>query len=107
MKHFTNSIRNSTEVGKSYHFGKTLTPQPEHLEQLMDISFHFDISKEQEDVFNQKLESGEILTLDFIQQNFSPEQGNVDRLIHWLQENHYTNIKQSADKRNVYGTTNS
>jgi kumamolisin len=105
MKSFNNSINQVPTIGQTFDFGLVKEVQPEHLNKEICISFHFDLTQDKQNLLDQKINAGEILTLEQLHNDFSPNQSEVDTLINWLKSNGYTNVYQSNDKCNVYATS--
>ena len=102
MKNFNNSITDTPTIGTEFEFGIVREVQTEHLDREMQISFHFNIDDSKQQLLEQKVNNGEILSISDIYNNFSPNIDDVKLLIDWLNVNGFTGVTQSYDKCSVY-----
>ena len=102
MREIKNSLREIPSPGSDFEFGKVKSVEERHKNSKMEISFHFDISQEKNDLLQSRIDRGEILTPEELNTTFSPDSDEVNNLINWLESNGFTNVRQSHDKLNVY-----
>jgi len=103
MRKFDNSIVENLQLGDSQN-GKISQATHTHLEKEMTVSFHFDIPQEKQTELDNRIEKGDVLTLDELKK-YSPDQSEVDKVVKWLNDNGFTNISKSSDLCNVYATS--
>lgn len=106
MRKITNSLTELPNIGEKFDFGNIKKANSKNLEKNMDISFHFSIPQSKQDLLEQRVSNGEILTSDEIEKGFSPDQVEVDNLMKWLTDNGFKNVRQSSDKCSVYASSN-
>ena len=105
MRKIHNSLNELPNIGEKFQFGKVKLAEQKHKEKEMEISFHFDLPQDKQDLLQQKIDSGQVLTIGELNSTFVPDIKEVTDLINWLKQNGFKNIKQSNDKCNVYATS--
>jgi kumamolisin len=102
MKNFNNSITEVPTIGTKFEFGIVRQIQPDHLDREIQISFHFNIGDDKQQLLEQLVGNGDILSISDLHNNFSPNIDDVNKLINWLSNNGFTGVTQSYDRCSVY-----
>ena len=105
MRKIANSLNQLPIIGQKFEFGEVKMAEQKHKDKKMEISFHFDLPQDKQDLLQQRIDNGEILTIKELNTTFAPNPNEVYQLIQWLKSNGFSKIKQSNDKMNVYATS--
>lgn len=105
MRKIANSLNQLPDIGQKFEFGEVRKAEQKHKDKKMEISFHFDLPQDKQDLLQKRVESGEVLTIGELNTTFAPDPKEVYQLIEWLRANGFTKIRQSHDRLNVYATS--
>jgi Pro-kumamolisin, activation domain len=105
MKTIHNSVVTLPQIGHSTKWGVVNSVEQHHLNQEMDLQFHFDIDPSKQTELETRANNNEVISLDELRTKYSPDQIEVNKLINWLNQNGYYSIRQSVDMCSIYATS--
>ena len=76
--------------------------KPEHLAERMPVLFSLALPPDAMAALEEKVASGETVSADELQKNYSPQEMDINALTKWLQAQGFTGIEVSKDRTSVY-----
>lgn len=88
--------------GLTPHGLMVMANKPDDRDQEMTILFSLAIPEDKETELEERVEKGEVLSLNELQHQYTPSSQDVDGLVSWLQQEHFADIKVSPNGTGVY-----
>src|SRR5262249_45167318 len=92
----------------SVHLGQTpnsllvQAAKPEHLSERMTVLFSLALPPDALEALEEKVASGETVSAEELQKDFSPQEMDINALTKWLQAQGFTGVEVSKDRTSVY-----
>ena len=85
-----------------FQFGKVKLAEKKHKEKEMEISFHFDLPQDKQELLQQKIDSGQVLTISELNNNFVPDIKEVTDLIKTIMIDCVENNDEESSEKGEY-----
>jgi len=76
--------------------------EPEHRDESMNVLFSLEIPSHSESDLEARVARGEVMSVDELEKNYSPDAADRDKLVAWLKGQHFDVFDISKDGTSVY-----